>query len=198
MASVAELAESLVKLTLLEAVELKNLLKEKGIEPAAGGGGFAGPAGPAAPAAKVEEPTEFNVILESVDPAKKIFAELGLNVQETSWSGPTMLCWGADSVKSLAINVDTAVKESRKDPKAPEKYKIKGAVADGAATTLEIAKTMPTRLEAIGEVLQAILGPGATLAASITGPGATVVNLLTAIEEKAKETAAVPEAAPAA
>ena len=72
MASVAELAESLVKLTLLEAVELKNLLKEKGIEPAAGGGGFAGPAGPAAPAAKVEEPTEFNVILESVDPAKKI------------------------------------------------------------------------------------------------------------------------------
>ena len=64
MASVAELAESLVKLTLLEAVELKNLLKEKGIEPAAGGGGFAGPAGPAAPAAKVEEPTEFNVILD--------------------------------------------------------------------------------------------------------------------------------------
>ena len=130
--------------------------------------------------------------------AKKIFTELGLNVKETCWAGPTMLCWGADSVKSLATNVDTAVKESRKDPKAPEKYKVKGAVADGASTTLEIAKTMPTRLEAIGEVLQAILGPGATLAASITGPGATVVNLLTAIEEKAKETAAAPEAAPAA
>ncbi len=72
MASVAELAESLVKLTLLEAVELKNLLKEKGIEPAAGGGGMMMAAGPAAPAAKVEEPTEFNVILDSFDPAKKI------------------------------------------------------------------------------------------------------------------------------
>ena len=128
--------------------------------------------------------------------AKKIFAELGLNVQETTWAGPTLLCWGADSVKSLAKNVDTAVTESRKDPKAPEKYKVKGAVADGQATTLAIAKTMPTRLEAIAEVLGAILGPGSTLAAAITGPGSTVVNLLTAIEEKAKETA--PEAAPAA
>ncbi len=73
MATVAELAESLVKLTLLEAVELKNLLKEKGIEPAAGGGGGGG-GGQAAPVveAKKEEPTEFNVILESFDPAKKI------------------------------------------------------------------------------------------------------------------------------
>ena len=128
--------------------------------------------------------------------AKKIFAELGLNVQETTWTGPTLLCWGADSVKSLAKNVDTAVKESRKDPKAPEKFKVKGAVADGQATTLDIAKTMPTRLEAIAEVLGAILGPGATLAAAITGPGSTVVNLITAIEDKAKDTA--PEAAPAA
>ena len=73
MASVAELAESLVKLTLLEAVELKNLLKEKGIEPAAGGGGgMMMAAGPAAPAAAAAEPTEFNVILESFDAAKKI------------------------------------------------------------------------------------------------------------------------------
>jgi large subunit ribosomal protein L7/L12 len=72
MASIAELAEQLVKLTLVEAVELKNLLKEKGIEPAAGGGGGGGAAVAAAPAEKKEEPTEFNVILESVDPAKKI------------------------------------------------------------------------------------------------------------------------------
>ena len=72
MASVAELAESLVKLTLLEAVELKNLLKEKGIEPAAGGGGGGGGQAAPVPEAKKEEPTEFNVILESFDPAKKI------------------------------------------------------------------------------------------------------------------------------
>ncbi len=129
--------------------------------------------------------------------ARKIFTELGLNLQDTCWTGPTMLCWGADSVKSLANSVDTAVKESRKDPKAPDKYKVKAAIADGHATTLDIAKTMPTRLEAIADVLGAILGPGATLAAAITGPGATVVNLITAIEEKAKEGAAPAETEPA-
>ncbi len=128
--------------------------------------------------------------------ARKVFTELGLNVKAECWDGPTLLCWGADSVKALAKNVDTAVTESRKDPKAPEKFKVKGAVADGTATTLEAAKTMPTRLEAIGEVLQAILGPGSNLAAAITGPGSTVVNLVSAIEEKAKD--AAPEDAPAA
>ena len=70
---VTELGDKLAGLTIAQAVELKNYLKDKyGIEPAAGGAVMmAGPAaGPAAPAA---EPTEFNVILEAgYDPAKKI------------------------------------------------------------------------------------------------------------------------------
>lgn len=68
MPSVAELCDSLAGLTIAQAVELKNLLKEKyGIEPAAGGAVMmAGPAaGGAAPAAAAAEATEFNVILES-------------------------------------------------------------------------------------------------------------------------------------
>lgn len=73
MNSVAEVVDRIAKFTLAEAVEAKNLLKEKhGIEPAAGGGMMtAAPVGPA-PEAKKEEPTEFNVVLESIDPAKKI------------------------------------------------------------------------------------------------------------------------------
>jgi large subunit ribosomal protein L7/L12 len=73
--AVAELGDQLAKLTIAEAVELKNYLKEKyGIEPAAGGVVMAGGGGggAAAPAAAAAEPTEFNVILESADPAKKI------------------------------------------------------------------------------------------------------------------------------
>jgi large subunit ribosomal protein L7/L12 len=75
MSAVAELVDQLAKLTLAEAVEAKNLLKEKyGIEPAAGApvmmGGGGGPGGAPAPAA---EPTEFNVVLEAgFDAAKKI------------------------------------------------------------------------------------------------------------------------------
>jgi large subunit ribosomal protein L7/L12 len=73
MSAVAELGDKLAGLTIAQAVELKNYLKDKyGIEPAAGAVMAAGPVGPAAPAAKTEEPTEFNVILESVDAAKKI------------------------------------------------------------------------------------------------------------------------------
>lgn len=73
MSAVAELADKLAGLTIAQAVELKNVLKDKyGIEPAAGGGMMmaAGPAAP--PPAKVEEPTEFNVILEPTEPATKI------------------------------------------------------------------------------------------------------------------------------
>lgn len=75
MSAIAELGDKLAGLTLKEAVELKDYLKEKhGIEPAAGGvmvapGGGGGAAAPAAPAA---EATEFNVILEGADAAKKI------------------------------------------------------------------------------------------------------------------------------
>jgi large subunit ribosomal protein L7/L12 len=71
--AVAELGDQLAKLTIAEAVELKNYLKEKyQIEPAAGAVMAAGPAAGAAPAAAAAEPTEFNVILEAADPAKKI------------------------------------------------------------------------------------------------------------------------------
>jgi large subunit ribosomal protein L7/L12 len=77
MSAVAELAEKIANLTIAQAVELKNTLKEKyGIEPASGGVVMAaGPAaggGGAAPAEKAAEPTEFDVILEGCDAAKKI------------------------------------------------------------------------------------------------------------------------------
>jgi large subunit ribosomal protein L7/L12 len=77
MSAVAELGDRLAKLTIAEAVELKNYLKDKyQIEPAAGGAVMmAGPAGAGggAAAAPPVEPTEFNVVLEpGFDAAKKI------------------------------------------------------------------------------------------------------------------------------
>ena len=72
MADLNKLAEDIVGLTLLQAVELKNILKDKyGIEPAAGGAVMmaAGPAaGPAA--ADEEEKTEFDVVLTEAGPNK--------------------------------------------------------------------------------------------------------------------------------
>ena len=66
MADLKALAESIVNLTLLEAQELKTILKDEyGIEPAAGGAVMmAGPAGDAGGEA-AEEQTEFDVILKA-------------------------------------------------------------------------------------------------------------------------------------
>jgi large subunit ribosomal protein L7/L12 len=65
MADLKKLAEEIVGLTLLEAQELKTILKDEyGIEPAAGGAVMmAGPAD--AGAAAEEEKTEFDVVLKS-------------------------------------------------------------------------------------------------------------------------------------
>lgn len=74
MASVTELGDAIAGLTIAQAVELKNYLKEKyQIEPA-GGGVMIAPqtGGGPAPVEKPAEATEFNVILEGADAAKKI------------------------------------------------------------------------------------------------------------------------------
>ena len=65
MADLKKLAEEIVGLTLLEAQELKTILKDEyGIEPAAGGAVMmAGPAD--AGGAAAEEQTEFDVILKA-------------------------------------------------------------------------------------------------------------------------------------
>jgi large subunit ribosomal protein L7/L12 len=74
MADVAEdiktLGDQLSGLTLKQAVELKNYLKDAyGIEPAAGGV-MAGPAAAAAPAEKAEEKTTFDVVLKAAGEKK--------------------------------------------------------------------------------------------------------------------------------
>ncbi|PIV76057.1 MAG: 50S ribosomal protein L7/L12 [Rhodobacteraceae bacterium CG17_big_fil_post_rev_8_21_14_2_50_65_11] len=88
MADLKALAESIVNLTLLEAQELKTILKDEyGIEPAAGGAVMmAGPAGDAGGEA-AEEQTEFDVILKSagdkkINVIKEVRGITGLGLKE--------------------------------------------------------------------------------------------------------------------
>ena len=120
--------------------------------------------------------------------AKKVFDESGIKT-DGMWVGTTLVCWGGDSVKTLATSIDQAVKEAKKDPKAPEKFKVKTAVADGQLVTFDVAKTLPTRKEAIGDLLSAILGPGAALAGCLVGPANQLAGCVAAVEEKAKTAA---------
>jgi large subunit ribosomal protein L7/L12 len=85
MADLKKMAEDIVGLTLLEAQELKTILKDEyGIEPAAGGAVMM--AGPAEGAAE-EEKTEFDVILKSpgaskINVIKEVRGITGLGLKE--------------------------------------------------------------------------------------------------------------------
>lgn len=93
MADLKKIAEDISKLSLVDAVELKNILKDEyGIEPAAGGavmvaGAAAGEAGSADGAAGGDEKTEFNVILKAagdkkINVIKEVRTITGLGLKE--------------------------------------------------------------------------------------------------------------------
>jgi large subunit ribosomal protein L7/L12 len=126
MADLKKLAEEIVGLTLLEAQELKTILKDEyGIEPAAGGAVMmAGPAGDGGGEA-AEEKDEFDVILKSAGASK-------INVIKEV-RGITGL--GLKEAKDLVEAGGKAVKEGA--PKA-EAEEIKGKLeAAGAEVELK-------------------------------------------------------------
>ncbi|MBU2888109.1 50S ribosomal protein L7/L12 [Celeribacter halophilus] len=87
MADLKKLAEEIVGLTLLEAQELKTILKDEyGIEPAAGGAVMVAGAADAGGAA-AEEKTEFDVVLKDaggskINVIKEVRGLTGLGLKE--------------------------------------------------------------------------------------------------------------------
>ncbi|MFN3144640.1 MAG: 50S ribosomal protein L7/L12 [Paracoccaceae bacterium] len=123
MADLKKLAEEIVNLTLLEAQELKTILKDEyGIEPAAGGAVMmAGPAAGGDAGAAEEEKTEFDVILKSagaskINVIKEVRAITGLGLKEA---------------KDLVEAGGKAVKEAAPKAEAEEiKAKLEAAGAE--------------------------------------------------------------------
>jgi ribosomal protein L10 len=126
---------------------------------------------------------------------RKVFGENKVNVDPGS--GPTLVCWGADSTKDLGTAVEAILKQLRPDPKLPEKIKPKTGIADGEPVALDKLKDLPTRQEAIGAVLAALLGPGSAVAGCLTGPANNLAGILKAIEEKKESAPAAAAADPA-
>ena len=113
MADVKKLAEEIVGLTLLEAVELKKVLKDEyGIEAATGGAVMmAGPAGGAGDSeGSSDEKTEFDVILKSagekkINVIKEVRTITGLGLKEAK----DLVEAGGKAVKE-AVSKDEAEK----------------------------------------------------------------------------------------
>lgn len=124
MADVKKLAESLVKLTVLEVNELKNVLKDEyGIEPAAAAVAVAGPA--AGPADAADEKTEFTVTLKEAGSQKVAVIKA---VKELTGLG-------LGEAKALVDNVPSPIKEkvSKDDADAAKKaLEEAGAVVEVA------------------------------------------------------------------
>src|SRR5579884_1141484 len=124
-AELTELGDKLAGLTLKQAVDLKNYLKEKhGIEPAAGGvvmAGGGGGAGGAAAAAPAEEKTTFDVVLKAagdkkIQVIKEVRTATGLGLKEA---------------KDLVEGAPKTVKEALSKEDAE---KLKKALEDQGAT----------------------------------------------------------------
>ena len=128
MANIEQLAEQIVGLTLLEASQLKDLLKDKyGIEPAAGGAVMmAGPAaGGAAAAPAEEEKTEFDVILleagdKKINVIKEVRAITALGLKEAK----DLVEAGGKAVKE-AVSKDEAETIKKKLEEAGAKVELK-------------------------------------------------------------------------
>ena len=88
MADLKKLAEEIVGLTLLEAQELKTILKDEyGIEPAAGGAVMMASAGGGDAGGAAEEQTEFTVVLvaagaQKINVIKEVRTITGLGLKE--------------------------------------------------------------------------------------------------------------------
>ena len=124
MTDLNKIAEQLVGLTLLQAAELKTILKDKyGIEPAAGAVAMAMPG--AGAAAAVEEKTEFNVVLveagaKKIEVIKEVRAITGLGLKEAK-----DLVEGAPKELKAGVKKDEAEKLKKQLEAAGAKVELK-------------------------------------------------------------------------
>ena len=127
MTDIKKLAEDIMGLTLLEANELKNLLKEEyGIEPAAGAVAVAAaPGAGGGDAGGGEEKTEFDVILTSagdkkINVIKEVRAITGLGLKEAK-----ELVEGAPKPVKEAVSKDEAEELKKKLEEAGAGVEVK-------------------------------------------------------------------------
>jgi large subunit ribosomal protein L10 len=158
--------------------------------------GLSGTATTSFRAALRKKKVKFQIVKNSL--ARKVFTDLGLNLGQASsfWTGPTAFAFGGDSVAGLSKAIDGELKGPKTAPIYKEKVTIKGAVADGHEVPFDVALKMPTREEAIGSIIAALLAPGGELAGCLVGPASQVASQIQKIAER--EPAAEPAAAPAA
>ncbi len=113
--------------------------------------------------------------------ARRAFAGSGLAALAPGLTGPSALAYGAESVVDVAREL---VEWARKI----ENLRLKGAILDGeyfeGQAGVERLSRFPTRGEAIAQVVQLVLSPGAQAVGCVTGPGGAVMGIVEEIIKK--------------
>jgi len=122
---------------------------------------------------------------------RRVFSGSGIEFDAAVWEGPTTIAWGGESIKDLSREIETAL---LKNAKTKGKVKIKTALAEGLQIPFARALTMPTRKEAIAEIIGMILGPASSIAGALTGPAAQVASQIQTMSEKKEEGEPAPAA----
>jgi large subunit ribosomal protein L10 len=118
--------------------------------------------------------------------ARRAFNDLGMlfGLESPLWQGNTLFAWGGSSVAELSRTLDGELKNPKTLALYKDRVKIKGAIAEGQLVSFEEALKMPTRVEAIGQVLGLILAPASRLLSQITGPASQVAGQIKQLGEK--------------
>lgn len=118
---------------------------------------------------------------------RKVLNEEGINISKDSayLHGPTVMAWGGNSIAQLCRDIEAELKNPKTSAGYVKTVKIKGAVADSLPVPFDVAIKMPTREEAIGNILGLILAPGARLASQITSVGGIIASQIKTVSEKA-------------
>jgi large subunit ribosomal protein L10 len=107
--------------------------------------------------------------------------------------GPSAVIYGTASISTIARMI-------LDEKKADEKIELRGIFFDGEVYVgdkgVEQVSKLPTREEALGQVVALILAPGQRLGGIFKGQAGKIASLIKAVEEKAKEKEGAP--APAA
>ncbi len=125
----------------------------------------------------LEKDMHISVVKNSL--AKQAFKEVGLETAAELLTGPCALAWGSDSIVSV-------VRELRDIAKEVKMLNVKGALLDGdlfGADRMAELADFPTREEAIGQVVGAILSAGSNVSSCIIAPGSQIASVLKKIEE---------------
>jgi large subunit ribosomal protein L10 len=113
--------------------------------------------------------------------ARRVFSELDMPLQGC-WEGPTLVAWGAGSLAELSRELDGLLRKNKK-------FQAKIALSEGVALPFDRAKTMPTRVEALGRVAALAMAPAGRVASQLRGAGGRIAGQVKTLAERPAEPA---------